>query len=242
MRLAALALLLACTRAKAPVPDDAEWSRLVAALQQVAEEYNDALELDDEVAAARRRDQLVRFLDQTPVPSEVQRDVAAVRARMLGTDYALGDAVRSALARIFERTRLQRVPRQKPELANGRRLFAQSCAPCHGPDGQSAPIPEMDPPPPNILHPGYNWTPYEMFNRVTYGGIETAMPSFAEGLTESERWDIVFYLFAERWPPCTKPLPPMSARDLALLGDFELGNSFGYGAAACLRRDFAAPE
>src|SRR5439155_1472457 len=75
----------------------------------------------------------------------------------------------------------------------------------------------MQPPPPNILEPPHNWSPYEMFNRATYGGVETAMPSFEQGLTESQRWDIVFYLFAERWPPCEKPLPPIGADELALM-------------------------
>ena len=80
-----------------------------------------------------------------------------------------------------------------------------------------------------------------MFNRITYGGIETAMPSFEAGLSVQERWDVVFWLFAERWPPCTKPLPPLRADQLAVLGDYELGNQYGYGAASCLRRDFLPP-
>jgi hypothetical protein len=80
-----------------------------------------------------------------------------------------------------------------------------------------------------------------MFNRVTYGGAQTAMPAFEDGLTEMQRWDIVFYLSAERWPPCEKSLPPIRSDELALSGDFELGNKFGYGAAACLRRDFLGP-
>ena len=81
-----------------------------------------------------------------------------------------------------------------------------------------------------------------MFNRVTFGGYETAMPSFEEGLAAGERWDLVFWLFAERWPPCVRALPPLRADELALLGDFELGNQFGYGAAACLRRSFLPPK
>jgi mono/diheme cytochrome c family protein len=139
---------------------------------------------------------------------------------------------------------LRRTPRTKPDLANGKRVFAEACAACHGPDGTGPPravAQRFDPPPPDILHPDFNWSPYEMFNRITYGGIETAMPSFEEGLTVPERWDVVFWLFAERWPPCTKPLPPLRADQLALLGDFELGNQFGYGAASCLRRDFLPP-
>jgi mono/diheme cytochrome c family protein len=139
---------------------------------------------------------------------------------------------------------LRRAPRTKPDLENGKRVFVQACVACHGPDG-TGPAPSVaktfDPPPPDILHPDVNWSPYEMFNRITYGGIETAMPSFEQGLSAPERWDVIFWLFAERWPPCTKPLPPVRADQLAVLGDFELGNQFGYGAASCLRRDFLPP-
>lgn len=260
MKRAAVLLLTAlcsCRRGPPPLPpaparlspeDEAAWSRVVAALQQVAEEYTDSLELEDAKAARRRQDQLARFLEQTAaqLPSadaEIRQRLDGIRARVLGTDYVLGGACRAVVDRILERTHLPRVPLRKPDLANGQRVFAQSCAPCHGSDGtgRSPLAAGMDPPPPDILHPQYNWSPYEMFNRVTYGGVETAMPSFEEGLTPAERWDVVFHLFAERWPPCTRPLPPVGADELAGWGDFELGNKFGYGAAACLRRDFLAP-
>jgi mono/diheme cytochrome c family protein len=229
--------------------DEAAWSRVVAALQQVAEEQHEALELDDPDAAQRRIAQLAAFLDQTSAlldrigpptaDEETRRQVAALRARLQGIDYMLGDGCRAVVARILEKKNVPRTPRQKPDLVNGKRVFAESCAACHAGDGsgRGATV-AMDPPPPDILHPQYNWSPYEMFNRVTYGGVETAMPSFEEGLSVAERWDVVFYLFAERWPPCKKPLPPISAGELAISGDFELGNKFGYGAAACLRREF----
>ena len=82
-------------------------------------------------------------------------------------------------------------------------------------------------------------TPYEIFNRITYGGAGTPMPSFADALPESARWDIAFYLFADLWPPCTpRDLPALPAADLAYLSDRDLWEKFGWGSAACLRRDF----
>ena len=65
------------------------------------------------------------------------------------------------------------------------------------------------------------------------------MPSFAEALPERTRWDIAFYLFAERWPPCARqPLPTLNASDLAYLSDFDLWQKYGWGSAPCLRRNF----
>jgi mono/diheme cytochrome c family protein len=256
--LVALLVASGCSRRAAPAealsPEhEAAWNRVVAALQQVSEEYREALEMGDPPAVQRRLGQLAALLDEasalldrmgTPFAAEIQTQVKGIRARIVGVDYKLGADCRAIVDRILARIRLRRAPPAKPDLANGKRLFAEACAACHGPTGTGPPrevAKRFDPPPPDILHPDFNWSPYEMFNRITYGGIETAMPSFAEGLTAQERWDIVFWLFAERWPPCTKPLPPLRADQLAVLGDFELGNQFGYGAASCLRRDFLAP-
>ncbi len=204
-----LLALIGCSPARRPQEEE-RWSPVVAALQQVAEEYQDTLELHDQEAAQRRKLQLARLVDETS---------------------AAAGAIGGPLAEQVQQS--------------GKQLFAQACAPCHGADGRGDAVgidASMQPPPPNILEPPHNWSPYEMFNRATYGGVETAMPSFELGLTESQRWDIVFYLFAERWPPCGKPLPPIGADELAMMGDFELGNRYGYGAAACLRRDFLPPR
>lgn len=243
-----LALLLALPLASRGSPAPPPWGRVVAALQLVAEEYTEALELEDPEAMQRRRAQLAALLEETAplVPDPALRErLQALRARADGTDYQLSTDCRALIAAIVERTRLERTPRSKPDLARGRRLYSQSCAACHGGDGtgRSSPIAAtMDPPPPNIVHPQVNWSPYEMFNRVSWGGAETAMPAFDPGLSARDRWDIVFYLFAVRWPPCAaKPPATLAADELALLGDFELGNRFGYGAAACLRREFLAP-
>jgi mono/diheme cytochrome c family protein len=255
---AALLVCCGCSRGAPPAPalsagDEAAWNRVVAALQQVSEEYREALELKDPPLVERRLSQLATLLDEasallarigTPRAAGIDAQVKEVRARVLRTDYRLAGDTRAIVDRILRAVPVRRAPEKKPDLVNGKRLFAQACAACHGADG-TGPPPEVakrfDPPPPDILHPDFNWSPYEMFNRLTYGGIETAMPSFEEGLMPQERWDIVFYLFAERWPPCTKPLPPLGSDRLALLGDFELGNEFGYGAASCLRRDFLPP-
>jgi len=250
---AVLLALIGCSPARRPQEEE-RWSPVVAALQQVAEEYQDTLELHDQEAAQRRKLQLARLVDETsaaagaiggPLAEQVQRELRPVRVRILGVDYYLGGDCKALVARILEQTRVRRAPRLKPDLESGKRLFAEACAPCHGADGRGDAVgidASMQPPPPNILEPPHNWSPYEMFNRATYGGVETAMPSFEQGLTESQRWEIVFYLFAERWPPCEKPLPPIGADELAMMGDFELGNLYGYGAAACLRRDFLPPR
>ena len=252
------ASMVGCSRPAPEQPrlspeDDAAWNRIVAALHQLSDEYSEALEIEDAETGRRRREQLARVLDEAsasaahiagPTALEVRRRLDAIRGRVVSVDYEVGAELTALSRQIVQQTHLRRTPVRKPDLANGQRVFTRACAACHGPDGTgptSAVATAMDPPPPDVLHARRNWTPYETFNRITYGGIETAMPSFEHGLTTAERWDVVFHLFAERWPPCPKPLPPIRADELALAGDFELGNRFGYGAAACLRRDFLPP-
>jgi len=226
--------------------ESSSWNRVVAALQLIAEEHHETLELPDPEARRTRQEQLARRLGEVvplvPWP-ELRAEVEALRGRLAGADYEVGPTARALIRRIFERAPIRRTPPEKPDRARGKKLYQQSCAACHGSSatGDSPIAASMDPPPPDLLHPRQNWSPYDMFNRTTWGGAETAMPSFEEGLSEMQRWDIVFHLFAERWPPCEKPLPPLRADELALLGDYELGKRFGYGAAACLRRDFLPP-
>jgi mono/diheme cytochrome c family protein len=242
------ALFAACIvlRGRRAPEQEQDWSRVVAALQQIAEEYPEALEQPE--TAPPRRLQLARLLDRVSAPiaeAEARAQLAEIRKSLLGTDYDLGTKCRELADRIAERTHLRRTPSHDPDLANGRRAYAQACAACHGPDlahPSTAVGAALQPPAMDVWHPQYNWTPYEIYHRITYGGAETAMPSFEEGLSPEERWDIAFFLSAERWPPCSKELPPISASELALLGDFDLSNRFGYAAAACLRRNFLPPR
>ena len=240
-----MSLALALALASAPAGRDASWNRVVAALQLVGEEAVEAFELP-EPDRTRRQQELAKRLAQVAPrapAADIREGIASIRRRLLARDYEVGTACRALVRTILQRFQFRRSPQTRPGLARGRKLYLQACAACHGPSatGDSAIGAAQDPRAGDILHPKQNWAPYDMYNRVTYGGADTAMPSFEDGLSESQRWDIVFYLFAERWPPCDKPLPPLHADELALLGDYELGNRFGYGAAACLRRDFLPP-
>jgi len=76
-------------------------------------------------------------------------------------------------------------------LERGRALFASRCAPCHGAEGHGGgPVSRLFPPAPDLAYfavkarsDGYLW------GTITFGG--KAMPSQREGLTVSDRWDLV---------------------------------------------------
>jgi high-affinity iron transporter len=244
----ALATVLPSCRRGAHVRAGArvDWDRAAYVLQLVGREYREQTEKGDFTALPA----LLATVDGARSMLPTSRDP---RARWL--DDALGD-VRAALSRhdpgrsVARRcTRLLAElvsheiplakPAARPELERGASLYQIACAPCHGPP-QGPPPPSaarlVPPPPP----PGASaTTPYEIFNRITYGGAGTAMPSFAASLSAAARWDIAFYLFADGWPPCASMRwAPLAAADAAHMSDYDIWKAYGYGPAACLRRHF----
>ncbi len=96
-------------------------------------------------------------------------------------------------------------------LARGKVLFGARCAPCHGPEGRGGgPVSRFFPPAPDLAYvkvrertDGFIW------GTVSYGG--KAMPPAREGLTETDRWDLVNWVREiQRTSPVVTvpPLPP----------------------------------
>jgi mono/diheme cytochrome c family protein len=222
-----------------------DWDRIAFALQLVRDEYGEQMEVGDVSGVAALATVLDSAVAALGAPTNETRPVATalgeLRAGILGhlPPRTVSKTCARLLSDLAKAGRLTRRPTTLPDLRRGAATYVVACAPCHGPP--NGPLPpaaaHMLPPPtkPNATLQ----TPYEIFNRITYGGAGTAMPSFAETLSERARWDIAFYLFADLWPPCTpRPLPTLSAGDLAYLSDRDLWQKYGWGAAPCLRRNF----
>lgn len=96
---------------------------------------------------------------------------------------------------------LRCAPTQIPDLRVGRELYEQACAACHGLDGRSQTVvaQHMKPHPADFNHEDmeHSLTPYQVFNVMTFGVSDTAMPSF-EALTPVERWNVSYYVLALR--------------------------------------------
>lgn len=87
-------------------------------------------------------------------------------------------------------------PNQAPNVENGKAIFAEKCAACHGEKGlgdgpQSADLPVAVIP---IGLPEFarEATPAKWYATVTQGNLERFMPPFAS-LSDQERWDVVAY-------------------------------------------------
>jgi mono/diheme cytochrome c family protein len=222
---------------KAPASGDS--ARLAHAIALVAEDYGEAIERPGQLE--RRRPALQRLLDQS---AEWTRDpaiksaIAGLRARLQKpVDYDFWQDATKLAASIETAAHFPTAPPSKPDLARGERLYQTACFACHG-DARPEIRASMDPPPPPLESSEKNWRPYDMFARVTWGGLETAMPAFGDTMSVQDRWDVVFYLFAVRWPPCTRDAPAMTAAKLAISSDFDLSGQVPYAAIGFVRRNF----
>src|SRR2546421_6191956 len=103
-------------------------------------------------------------------------------------------------------------PRVWPDpasLERGKTLYSESCAACHGLDGRARnayeepsgrPIVARDLTAPWTFRRGADSE--QLWLRLTTGLAPGAMPSFAEGLTPGQRWDVVNYVISlARTPP-----------------------------------------
>ncbi|HVY39745.1 MAG TPA: cytochrome c [Polyangia bacterium] len=243
-----LVLLLgaACHRApRAQRHPEAAWDRVAFALQLVRQEYPELVEAGDFARAPA----LVRVLDGA---SAALRGIATDRGRTVAPQLAdvRADVLRHAPPRVVAQKCRRTVaalvasgdvaprPPRAPDLRRGEAAYQTGCAPCHGPPRGPPPatVASMVPQPPSATL-GVP-TPYELFNRITFGGAETPMPAFGDNLPADVRWDIAFWLFAARWPPCEGQYPALRSAELALLTDRDLWERAGWGAAACQRRSF----
>lgn len=87
-------------------------------------------------------------------------------------------------------------------VARGARVFAESCAVCHGPsaDGAGPRAATLKAKPTNFLAPDYTKSAPRIAARVAYGkGSE--MPAFAGTLAENSIWDVAHFLRSLQTPP-----------------------------------------
>jgi mono/diheme cytochrome c family protein len=95
-------------------------------------------------------------------------------------------------------------PLVPPSPADGQAIFAEKCAPCHGPAGLGDGPQEAQLPNPVAAIGSADFarqaTPADWYTQVTKGNIEKFMPPFAS-LSDRERWDTVAYAFSLSMPP-----------------------------------------
>lgn len=137
-------------------------------------------------------------------------------------------------------------PHAWPNLSRGERLFAENCTSCHGRMGHGDGVLAATlKPPPSNFHDAEGMlgvSPFQAFNTIRLGVAGTAMPAF-HSLSDSEAWDLAFYLVSLRHrgqaEMPAKDVGPLLAsssalRDAATLSDLELQRVLPGAAAATI--------
>ncbi|MEK6750844.1 MAG: cytochrome c [Chloroflexota bacterium] len=87
-------------------------------------------------------------------------------------------------------------PASAPDIANGKIIYTEKCAPCHGgtglgdgPDGKQLPVTVAAL---GLPETASTASPAKWYTTVTQGNLDRFMPPFVS-LNEQERWDVVAY-------------------------------------------------
>jgi high-affinity iron transporter len=139
-------------------------------------------------------------------------------------------------------------PARAPSVEEGAKLYASACSQCHGVRGDGiAPSAAGQVPPPTSFRQARmkKVAPHQLYNAVSFGVAGTAMPSFEDAFSPSQRWDVSFYLMTLRddfSPRAPSASLPVSVRELATLSDEELSASRGLESEALDFYRSAVPE
>ena len=111
----------------------------------------------------------------------------------------------SAKEKLLTTYKIVPYPKWLPALADGKKIFRENCAQCHGETGKGdGPSRETmnpkTPPPANFTDPQRvaGLSPFKVFNAASFGIQGTAMASFA-ALSDEQRWQAAFYVFSLRF-------------------------------------------
>jgi high-affinity iron transporter len=191
-------------------------TRRVANVVSVAvEEYGKGVDARGRLISADEYQETIEFLRDaqlsvTRLPGD---RVAQARILLDSIVAAVGrkepPAVLAAIAKRFEvalgsDAQLE-LPNGPLDVAQGRQLYEQTCASCHGPrglgDGPAAAALKPRPPAIGASAQMAAVTPGMEFRKMSVGVSGTAMPAFGQQLTAGQRWNVVAYLTSLRADP-----------------------------------------
>ena len=139
-------------------------------------------------------------------------------------------------------------PARAPSVEEGSKLYASACSQFHGVNGDGiGPSAAGQVPPPTSFRGARMKAvaPHQLYNAVGFGVAGTAMPSYEDAFSPSQRWDVSFYLMTLRddfSPRAPSTALPVTVRELATLSDDELSATRGLDSEALDFYRSAVPE
>jgi mono/diheme cytochrome c family protein len=229
--LVALGLLGVASACASPANDDAaaaDAEHVAHLLGYLDADYArfGASEQAEHLALAAQAARLARRLRGAPELPEKIREVSALIEHVAPATDVHQHLV-TLRNRLFALGRIERVPGAAPSLARGRVLFERNCATCHGMTGHAdtALAATLRPHPANFSEPAFGATisPYDVTTAVRFGIDGTPMLPLPS-LTETDRWNVAFYVVGLRHPgPQADDCPSFTPNELAVVNDNELG-------------------
>lgn len=115
-----------------------------------------------------------------------------------GSTAQVAERARSLSGELRFRFNVQELPPRPPSLENGRRLYAEACATCHGAagDGEGPRAQLLDPKPASFLDRTrmLELPLSAVFATITYGIDGTSMASFEQAYGAADRYDLAFFV------------------------------------------------
>ncbi len=211
-------ILVVMLFAAAPALAQDQAKKLVALLDYLGSDYKNAVK-DGKVLSQDEYGEMQEFAKRgielfTQLKAADQGDKAGVEAAVKSLAQHVADkAEPKIVAEVAKATKDKLLaayniipyPRRLPALASGKKLYDDNCAQCHGASGKGD-GPGRDsmnpktPLPANFTDPERigGLSPFKVFNTASFGIEGTAMASFA-ALSEEQRWQVAFYVFALRF-------------------------------------------
>ena len=176
-------------------------------LDYIAVDYREAVE-GGRIKNQLEYDEMVEFSSTVSanlysLPVKPQRSALIADAKALRVAIAakaepptVAEKAKSLAARLLAAYPVPLAPTGAPDVARGARLYAQSCAACHGTRGEGPPpaLANLDPPPIAFADRSRarDRSLFGLYQVITQGLEGTAMQSFAQ-LPEGDRWALAFY-------------------------------------------------
>ncbi|HZX95830.1 MAG TPA: FTR1 family protein [Myxococcales bacterium] len=236
-----LSLTLVAAAAPAQPGEAQPLRRAVALLDYVSGDYARAVGEHGELLSPAEHQEQIGFLEDAARELRAdagakgedlakQLDALGQRAAARAPPSEVTQAARALRDEIAERFQVVLLPQHAPDLVRGARVYAQSCAACHGADGHPNLSLGLETKPPDFRTEAGALSPRRIFSAATYGVPKTQMPAYDTGLSDSERWDVAFYVLSLAHPGASPrgltlaraALLPTRYAELASLADDEL--------------------
>jgi high-affinity iron transporter len=193
-------------------------NRLVALLDYLGSDYKNAVQ-DGKILSQEEYGEMQEFAKRSldllvELKKAEQGDKAGIEQDLKTLSLhvenkadtkAVAELAQRAKDKLITAYKIVPYPRRLPALGEGKKLYLENCAQCHGETGKGdgtgrESMKPKTPLPANFTDPERmaGLSPFKAFNTASFGIEGTAMASFA-ALSEEQRWQVAFYVFSLRF-------------------------------------------